>query len=53
MKKNTTKAFSLVELSIVVLVIGILIAGITQATSMVRKYQLQTAKNITINSPVV
>lgn len=46
------KAFSLIELSIVVLVIGILVAGITQASRLVKKNQLQSARNLTLSSPV-
>ncbi len=46
------KAFSLIELSIVILVIGILIAGVVQGTSMVKKSQLVIARNLTKNSPV-
>lgn len=51
MKKNNS-AFSLIELSIVVLIIGIIIAGITQSSSLVRKMRLNTAKNLTTSSPV-
>jgi prepilin-type N-terminal cleavage/methylation domain-containing protein len=49
MKKS---AFSLIELSIVILIIGIVVAGVTQSTSLVRKMRLQTAKNLTAASPV-
>ena len=45
-------AFSLIELSIVILVIGILIAGVTQGSRLVRESRLSTAKTISISSPV-
>lgn len=50
MKKNS--AFSLIELSIVILIIGILIAGVTQATRVVAQSRLNSAKTQTQSSPV-
>ncbi|MDX2083528.1 MAG: prepilin-type N-terminal cleavage/methylation domain-containing protein [Rickettsiales bacterium] len=50
MKKH--KAFSLIELSIVILIIGILIAGVTQANRLVNKFKLTTARTLTESSPV-
>jgi prepilin-type N-terminal cleavage/methylation domain-containing protein len=47
-----SQAFSLIELSIVVLIIGILIAGVTQGSRLVRLSKLKTAQNQTQNSPV-
>lgn len=49
--KISKKAFSLIELSIVVLILGILIAGITQSSSLVRKFKLNSARALTQNSP--
>lgn len=49
MKKN---AFSLIELSIVILIIGILIAGVTQSSRLIRANKLNTAKTLTQSSPV-
>jgi prepilin-type N-terminal cleavage/methylation domain-containing protein len=46
------KAFSLIELSIVILIIGIIIAGVTQSSSLLRKAKIQSAQNLTKNSPV-
>ncbi len=46
------KAFSLIELSIVVLIIGILIAGVTQGSRLVRQSRISTAQNQTQTSPV-
>lgn len=54
MKKQSAslRAFSLIELSIVILVIGILIAGVTQGAALVNKMKLTTARTITESSPV-
>lgn len=46
------KAFSLIELSIVVLIIGILVAGITQGSKLIQKFRIKTAQNLTQSSPV-
>jgi prepilin-type N-terminal cleavage/methylation domain-containing protein len=45
-------AFSLIELSIVILIIGILVAGVTQSSRLVRAIKLQSARSITTSSPV-
>lgn len=50
MKKN--KAFSLVELSVVILIIGILIAGVTQSGRLIRQIKLSTARSVTNSSDV-
>ncbi len=47
------KAFSLIELSIVILIIGILIAGVTQGSRMVREMRLQAARAQTNSAPVL
>jgi prepilin-type N-terminal cleavage/methylation domain-containing protein len=52
MKINKNKAFSLIELSIVILIIGILVAGVTQSSRLVGMMRLSTARNITVTSPV-
>ncbi len=46
------KAFSLIELSIVILIIGILIAGVTQSSVLIKKARLSNARTITQNSPI-
>lgn len=52
MKKNSNKAFSLIELSIVIIIIGILIAGVTTAQNLVGKSKLSSAQSLTKSSPV-
>lgn len=54
MKNNNSKstAFSLIELSIVILIIGILIVGVTQGSIVISKMRLTTAAAITQSSPV-
>lgn len=49
MKKH--KAFSLIELSIVILIIGIIIAGVTQSSRLVAQMRLNTARALTQSSP--
>jgi len=51
-KSKKLNAFSLIELSIVILIIGILIAGVTKGSSLIKKAQLKTAQNLTTSSPV-
>ena len=51
-KKNSSKAFSLIELSIVILIIGILVAGVTQSSRLVKQVKLMSARSITLSSPV-
>jgi prepilin-type N-terminal cleavage/methylation domain-containing protein len=46
------KAFSLIELSIVILIIGILVAGVTQGSRLVSQFRLSNARSLTLGSPV-
>ena len=46
------KAFSLIELSIVILIIGIIVAGVTQSSRLVRQFKLSSARTLTQSSPV-
>jgi len=46
------KAFSLIELSIVILIIGIIIAGVTQGSRLVSQFKLSSARTLTQSSPV-
>ena len=47
------KAFSLIELSIVILIIGILVAGVTSSSRLIRAMKLISAKQLTQSSPVL
>jgi prepilin-type N-terminal cleavage/methylation domain-containing protein len=51
-QKKYRKAFSLIEISMVILVIGILIAGISNGIDLYKDMKLATAKNLTQNSRV-
>ena len=51
-KNKNHKAFSLIEISMVILVIGILIAGISQGIDLYDDYRLTSARNLTKNSQV-
>ncbi len=50
--KHSIKAFSLIELSIVLLIIGIILTGVTQGGRVISTMKLATAKSITQSSPV-
>ncbi|GDX35904.1 hypothetical protein LBMAG18_04150 [Alphaproteobacteria bacterium] len=52
LKKSKNKAFSLIELSIVILIIGILVAGVTQSSRLIVQMKLTTARSLTLSSPV-
>ncbi len=45
-------AFSLIELSIVILIIGIVVAGITQGSRLVREMRIQAAASLTKSSGI-
>ena len=51
-KINKRKAFSLIELSIVILIIGILVAGVTQSSRLVSRMKLLSVRSLTMNAPV-
>ena len=50
--KKLKLAFSLIEISVVILIIGILIAGISQGIDLFADYRFIVAKNLTKNSRV-
>ena len=50
--KFSNKAFSLIELSIVILIIGILVAGVTQSSRLIKAMRLQSARSLTLSSPI-
>ena len=49
---KSRKAFSLVEISIVIVIIGILIAGISKGMDLYADFKLTTARKLTLNSQV-
>ena len=51
-KLKSKTAFSLIELSIVILIIGILVAGVTQSSRLVSRIKLFTAQSLTISSEI-
>jgi hypothetical protein len=46
------KAFSLIEISMVILIIGVFIAGIAAGDILIKKSRISAAQTITINSPI-
>ncbi len=50
--KSNKKAFSIIELSIVILIVGVIIAGIVKTSAIYNKYKIKTAASITNSSPV-
>lgn len=50
MKKPS--AFSLIELSVVILIIGILIAGVTQGSRLIKQFKLSSASSLTRSSSI-
>jgi prepilin-type N-terminal cleavage/methylation domain-containing protein len=51
-KSSNLKAFSLIELSVVILIIGVLVLGVTQGSRMLREAKLKSAQSLTTSSPV-
>jgi prepilin-type N-terminal cleavage/methylation domain-containing protein len=52
MLKKTKKAFSLLELSITILIIGILLIGVIGAKHLIKKSRISTAQNLTSSAPI-
>jgi len=50
--KISNKAFSLIELSVVILIIGILILGAIKGSDLYQEYRLQNFRKLTNDSPV-
>ena len=51
-KPAKKSAFSLIELSVVILIIGILVIGVTNGIKIINASKLSSAQSLTINSPV-
>jgi prepilin-type N-terminal cleavage/methylation domain-containing protein len=51
--RKKLRAFSLIELSVVILIIGILVAGAAGGAKMINVFRLQTAQTLTLSSPVI
>ena len=51
-KNKINTAFSLIEISVVIVVIGILISGISSGIGFYQEYKITVARNYTINSKV-
>ncbi len=52
MKFINKKAFSLIELSVVILIIGIIIAGVTQGSRLISAQRISSAQSLSKSSPV-
>jgi len=50
--RRLKKAFSLIELSIVILIIGIIVAGVTQSSRLISEFKLSNARSLTESAPV-
>lgn len=46
MTRHSSKAFTLIELSAVIVIIGILIAGLMETTGLVKKSKIAVAQNL-------
>lgn len=52
MIKKNNSAFSLIEISVVIIVIGILVATISQSKKLIAQIKINTARSNTLSSPV-
>ncbi len=50
--KIKKRAFSLIEISVILLIIGVIVAGISKSSTLYNKYRIATARNLTQASPV-
>ena len=53
MKKKNNTAFSLIEIAVVMIIIGILVAGITQSKKLIAQTRINTARSNTLSAPVL
>jgi type II secretory pathway pseudopilin PulG len=49
---KSRSAFSIIEISVVILIIGLLVAGVAQAQRMVKKAKVTSARSAVVSSPV-
>ena len=50
--RKNRKGFSLIEISVVILIIGVLIAGISQASDMIDEAALKVGQTGVISGPI-
>jgi prepilin-type N-terminal cleavage/methylation domain-containing protein len=50
-RRTKNGAFSLVEVSVVLIIVGIFIAGIFIADEMIKKFRITAAQSLTKSSP--
>ncbi len=46
------KAFTIIEMAIVILVIGALVVGVLGSSALIKRFKISTAQNLTISSPI-
>ena len=46
------KAFTIIEMAIVILVIGALVVGILGSSVLIKRFKISTAQSLTVSSPV-
>ena len=51
-QKNINKAFSLIEISVVIFIIGLLIIGISEGINMAYEARVSAARSLTMNAPM-
>ncbi len=51
-RKKSRYAFSLIELSIVILVIGMIVSGVLASNMLIKKFRVTTTQTLTQSSPV-
>ena len=51
-KRISANAFSMIELAVVILIIGVLIGGILASQKFIAKFRITTAQTLTISSPI-
>lgn len=52
-KINLKQAYSLIEVSIMMMIIGVIISGLLESSILIRKFKLSNAKALTQSSPVM